>query len=258
MTKLPEKFGMGAPVRRLEDAALLTGRGRFVADLTPPGTLHAAVLRSPVAHADFRIIDADAAREFPGVHLVLTGDDIADIGPLPCRARPPQADGSEYFVPHRPALAQGRVRHVGEPVAFIVADSVDIAKSAAELVEIDWSPLPVAVGTGRALDPETPVLWPERGSNLAFTIHHGDAAATDAAFSRATQIAEIEIVNNRVVTNYMEPRGVVAEYDATADKVTMTAGSQGVHSMRAVIAEMFDLPAEGVRVVTPDVGGGFG
>ncbi|MEZ5840734.1 MAG: xanthine dehydrogenase family protein molybdopterin-binding subunit [Hyphomicrobiales bacterium] len=255
---VPEKFGIGAAVRRKEDPALVTGNGRFVSDYLPEGTLHAFVLRSPYAHADFTIVDTAAAAAAAGVHLVLTAADIAGLGPLPCKAVLKQHDGSMPFVPARPVLADGRVRHIGEAIAFIVAESVDLAKSAAELVEVDWRPRAATVGMRAALD-GAGAVWPERPDNVAFEYRLGDAAATAEAFARAATVAEIELVNNRVVTNYLEPRGVVAEYDRDTGRWTITVGSQGGHSMRGIIAgDILKVDPARMRVVTPDVGGGFG
>ena len=253
-----EKFGMGAPVRRVEDTAFLTGHGRYVSDHAPAGMLHAFVLRSPMAHADFRFIDLETARTLAGVHLVLTHAEVEEIGPLPSRARPPLGEGEPLFVPEHPVLARGRVRHVGEPVAFIVADTPDIARSAAELIEIEWSVRAAVVETARALDAEAPSVWPEHGGNLAYVLHQGDREAAERAFRQAARIAEIELINNRVVANYLEPRGVVGEYDPESGRVTVTVCSQGVHSIRDILSEMLRMPAERLRVITPDVGGGFG
>ena len=149
------KFGIGAPVRRTEDPALITGRGCFVADVAAPGALHGYVLRSPVANGRFSIADLDAAREAPGVHLILTGEDVAQYGDLAPAAQEEQPDGSMPEHPPYPLICRGQVRHVGDAVAFIVADSVNAAKSAGELIDIDYEPLEAAVGTDTALDPAT-------------------------------------------------------------------------------------------------------
>lgn len=253
------KFGIGAPVRRKEDPAFLTGRGHFVADHTPAGTLHAYVLRSPMAHARFRITDIEAAQSAPGVHLVMTANDVADLGPLPCRGVARQSDGSLPEIPDHPVLCRDVVRYVGDAVAFVVADSVDNAKTAAELIEIDFDPLDATVDPARALSDDAVRVWPERTSNLAFDFLVGDREKTDRAFDTAERISRLRIVNNRVVANYMETRGCVAEYDAADDRLTLTVGSQGVHSMHAILANtVLRIAPEKLRVRTPDVGGGFG
>ncbi|GGE85295.1 xanthine dehydrogenase family protein molybdopterin-binding subunit [Stappia taiwanensis] len=256
---VPAKFGMGAPVRRQEDAALIVGKGRYVDDIQPEGALHGYVLRSAMAHARISLDGLDAARGAPGVALVLTAAEIGDLGPMPTKALVTQPDGSQNDVPHRPVLAVDTVRHIGEPIAYIVADSVNAAKSAAELIEIDYEPLEAVVETGDALSPGAPLVWPERGSNLAFTVERGDAAATEAAFAAAHKITRIEIVNNRLVANYMEPRGCIAENDAGSERYTLTVGTQGGHGLRDIVAgDILGIDPARLRVVTPDVGGGFG
>lgn len=255
----PLKFGIGAPVRRREDAALITGRGRYTGDVTPPDTLHAVMLRASVAHARFALSGVDAARAMPGVHLVWTAAEIADLGSLPCQARPTRADGSKVDPPRHPLLAEGVVRHVGEPIAFVVADSVNAARDAAEAIGVDYDALPVVVDTAGAVNPDAALVWPENGSNVAFETTRGDAAATEAAFARAARRVTVTLVNNRVVANYMETRAALGEYDAASGRWTLTAGTQGGHSVRDVIAKaILKVDPARLRVVTPDVGGGFG
>lgn len=254
-----KKFGMGAPVRRKEDAAFVTGHGHYVDDYRPEGTLYAYVLRSPVAHARFTLGDLTAAREAPGVKLVLTAADIADTNQMPTKAVMPQVDGTKHAVPPRPVLCSDTVRHVGDGIAFIVAETLNDAKSAAELIEVDYDPLDVVVSTAGALEPGAPLVWPEMGTNRAFTLGHGDKDKTDAAFAAAARVSRIEVTNNRLVANYMEPRGSVAEYDKSTGRWTLTVGTQGGHGIRDVIAEdILKIDPARLRVVTPDVGGGFG
>ncbi|MBA5777740.1 xanthine dehydrogenase family protein molybdopterin-binding subunit [Stappia sp. F7233] len=254
-----KKFGIGAPVRRKEDAALITGHGHYVDDYRPEGILHAYVLRSPMAHATFTLGDLSPAREAEGVHMVLTAADITDLKPMPTKAVMAQVDGTKHAVPNRPVLCTDTVRHVGDAIAFIVADTVDAAKSAAELIEIDFEPLPVIVETASAMSDDAPLVWPETGTNRAFTLGHGDKAKCDAAFARAAKVSRIEIVNNRLVANYMETRGCVAEFDKASGDYTLTVGTQGGHAVRDVIAEdILAIDPACLRVVTPDVGGGFG
>ena len=255
----PLKFGMGAPVRRKEDRTLVTGTGQFVDDFTPEGTLRAYVLRSSTAHARIKIGDLSAARGTPGVRLILTANDIKGLGGLPCKAKTSFLDGRPANPPPHPLLAIDTVRHVGDPIAFIVADDVASAKLAAEAIDVDYDPLDVVVDTRAAVEAGAPLVWPERGTNLAFDAAEGDKAATDAAFAKAARITRIEIVNNRLVANYMETRGIVAEYDAKADRWTLTLGTQGGHGMRDTIAkDMLKVDPKKIRVITPDVGGGFG
>ncbi len=248
------KFGFGQPLKRKEDAALVRGAGRFVADVAPEATLHAVVVRSPHAHARFAVHDVARVRAMKGVRLVLTHADIADLGPLPT---PGVIPGPDIKIPHYPILAKDVVRHVGDSVAFVVADTLAAAKDAADALTIDWQPLPHVIGALEALSPGAPQVWPDR-SNLSFETDMGDAQATRDAFAKAARIVETTIVNQRLVTNYMETRAVVAEYDG--ERYTLTLTSQGPHIMRDIIGvEVMKLRPEQMRVVTPaDVGGGFG
>jgi carbon-monoxide dehydrogenase large subunit len=253
------KFGMGAPVRRKEDDALVTGHGRYTDDVAPDGALRAYVLRSSMAHARIALGPLDDARSAPGVAMVMSAADIPELGLMPTKVVLTQTDGTRHAVPPRPVLATDTVRHVGEPVVLVVADTLANAKSAAELIEIDYDPLDAVVETGDALKPDAPLVWPETGTNVAFNYETGDAAATAAAFDKAHHVTRIEIVNNRLVCNYMEPRGCIAEYDAQTGRYTLTAGTQGGHGMRDIIAgDILGIGKDRLRVVTPDVGGGFG
>ena len=247
------KFGMGQPLTRKEDAPLLKGKGRYVDDVAPDGTLHAVVVRSPHAHARFTIHELDRVRAMPGVRLVLTGGDVADLEPMPCLGVLPgvETDVRPYLV-----LARDVVRYVGDAVAFVVADTLNKAKDAAEAVTVDWQPLPHIVGAVDALKDGAVSAW-DGQSNLAYQTEEGDAVATRRAFAQAARVIETTIVNQRLVTNYMDTRGVVAEYDG--HRYTLTLGSQGSHMIRDVIGGMvMKLPPERMRVITNDVGGGFG
>jgi len=248
------KFGFGQPLTRKEDDPLLRGAGRYIADVSPAKPLHAVVVRSPHAHARFRIGDLARVRALPGVRLVLTAADISALGPLPTPGVVPDVD---IKIPTYPILAKDVVRHVGDAVAFVVADTIDAAKDAAEAMEIDWQTLPHVVGAVAALKSGAPKVWAERPDNLAFATEVGDARATKEAFGKAARIVELTIVNQRLVTNYLDTRGVIAEYDG--DRYTLTLGSQGSHVIRDIIGgAVMNLPPEKMRVVTPDVGGGFG
>src|SRR5215831_13449940 len=247
------KFGFGQPLTRKEDDPLLRGGGRYIADVAPASPLHAIVVRSPHAHARFRIVSLERARKISGVHLVLTAGDVSALGPLPTPGVVPDV---EIKVPTYPILASDVVRHVGDAVAFVVADSVDIAKDAAEALEVDWQQLRHVIGAVNALKVGAPLVWSDRPGNVAFEIKVGDASATKEAFAKAAQIVELTIVNQRLVTNYLDTRGVIAEYDG--DRYTLTVSSQGSHTIRDIIAAVMNLPPQKMRVVTPDVGGGFG
>ena len=255
----PRKYGMGARVRRKEDKALVTGAGHFTDDYTPEGTLRAYVLRSSMGHARIKLGDLSAVQAMPGVRLVMTHADLGGVKGLPCKGKIRQVDGTHPRMPEHPLLCGDVVRHVGDPIVFIVADTLDQAKAASEAIEVDYDPLPAVTDMRAALEEGTPVVWPEYGSNVAFTCARGGKGATDAAMLRAARVSRIEIVNNRLVANYMETRGIVAEYDAEKDRYTLTLGTQGGHGMRDRIAkDILGIPASKVRVITPDVGGGFG
>ena len=250
------KFGVGQAVVRTEDEALLRGAGRYVSDHAPEGSLHGLVMRSPHAHARFRIVDAAKARSVAGVKLVLTGEDVKELGHMPCTVGVP---GQTMVVPPYPVIAQDKVRHVGDIVAFIAADTLDAARDAAERLEIDWQPLPHVIGAEAALARGAPQIWPERPGNLSFEVTFGDEGGTKAAFAKAAHVASLKIVNQRLVTNYLDTRAAIAEYDAARDFYTLTLGSQGPHAIREVIARrVLKISPEKMRVVTPYVGGGFG
>jgi carbon-monoxide dehydrogenase large subunit len=248
------KFGFGQPLTRKEDAPLLRGAGRYIADIAPANPLHAVVVRSPHAHARFRIVNTGRVREMSGVRLVLTAADIPALGPLPTPGVVPDL---EIKIPDYPILARDVVRHVGDAIAFVVADSLEQAKDAAEALEVDWQTLPHVIGAVAALQPGAPQVWDDRPGNLAFEVEAGDARATKDAFAKAARVVELTIVNQRLVTNYLDTRGAVAEYDG--ERYTLAVGSQGGNIIRDIIAiDVMKLPPEKMRVLTPDVGGGFG
>ena len=208
MAMQPVKFGFGQSVLRKEDDPLLRGRGRYIGDVAPHDTLHTVVLRSPYAHARFGI-DAAKARAMPGVRLVLTGSETANLGPLPCSVELPN---TRIDVPPYLVLARNEVRHVGDAVAFIVAETLEQAKDAAEAISVTWEELPHVIGTTAALRPGAPLVWPERKDNVVFDVSLGDKTATDRAFAAAAKIASLTVVNQRVVANFLDTRGVVADY----------------------------------------------
>ena len=253
------KFGAGQPVRRLEDDRLITGKGQYSDDIALPGTAHMVLLRSPHAHAKIRMIDALAAREAKGVIAVFTHKDIAEAGlqPLPCVAIMPNRDGTPMVIPARHALAKERVCHLGEPVAAVVAETAAQARDAAELINVDYDELPAVVDTTSALTAAP--IHPDTKSNIALDHELGDKAAVDAAFAKAAHVTTLKLVNQRVVVNAMEPRACLGAYDQAAGKYTLYTGSQGVHGMRGAIAKLiFGIEDAKLRVVTKDVGGGFG
>ncbi|QDZ01143.1 xanthine dehydrogenase family protein molybdopterin-binding subunit [Nitratireductor mangrovi] len=259
MTVLTPKFGMGASVLRVEDADFITGKGRYTDDISPESLLHGYVLRSPMANATFKITSAEAAKTAPGVHLVLTGADLGHLNDLKSPAMQRQPDGSRAPTRDIPILCRDHVRYVGDAIAFVVADSRALAQDAAEMIEVEFDDAEAVAATAGALDEGAPLVWPEAGSNRAFEYRLGDQAKADEAFSKASRFARIAFHNNRLVCNYMEPRAAIGEWRADEDRFVLTVGSQGVHSMRKIIAEqVFGLTSDKLRVVTPDVGGGFG
>ncbi len=250
---------LGQSVRRIEDARFLTGHGRFVEDFAVPGAAHGYVLRSPHANAMIERVDLAAARAAPGVLGVFTETDLAadGIGPLPCVAQVATVD--PMIVPPRHALARGRVRHVGDPVAFVVAESRNRACDAAELIEVDYRPLDAVTDASAALRAGAPRVWDEAPGNLCFRFQRGDKSATEAAFALAAHVVEIALVNNRVVPTPIEPRAAIGRYDADADVIRLLLTGQGVHGIRSQLARsVFHLPDERIQLTAPDVGGGFG
>ncbi|EAS48581.1 aerobic type carbon monoxide dehydrogenase [Aurantimonas manganoxydans SI85-9A1] len=258
MNVMTPKFGLGASVLRKEDDAFIRGEGHYTDDETRAGLLHAAVVRSPHAHARFTIGDLEAASSAPGVRMVLTHADIAELGEVPCLASPKQV-GGEPFRPHdAPVLCRDTVRHVGDAVAFVVAETAIQARDAAELIEIDYDVLD-AVPDLAAAKAGHVLAWDDRDGNIAGHMHEGDREKTEAAFAQAAHVTTLDLVQNRLVCNYMEVRSSVGEYDAESERYTLTTGSQGVHGMRDTLAtRVLKVGKDKIRVVTRDVGGGFG
>jgi aerobic carbon-monoxide dehydrogenase large subunit len=256
-----KQFGIGQPVRRVEDRRFITGHGKYVDDISRQRQAYAFMLRSPHAHARIGPIETAAALSTPGVLAVFTGEDLArdGIGTIPCLSALANRDGSPSVLPPYPAIACGRVRHVGNTVAMVVAESGAAARDAAELIAVDYEPLPAAVDTAHALDPGQPQVWDEAPGNLCFDWEIGDRAAVERAMAGARHRIAIELVNNRVVVNSMEPRGAIGEYDRGEDAYTLWSSTQGSHFIRNLLAEsVFRIPENRIRVVTRDVGGGFG
>jgi carbon-monoxide dehydrogenase large subunit len=247
---------IGQSLRRLEDARFLTGAGRYLDDIALPGLLHASVVRSPHAHAVIDAIDVSPARAAPGVAAILTAGDLAPdkLGPLPCTAQ--VATLAPMIVPPRFALAGERVRHVGEAVALVVAETMEAAREAADLVEVHYSPLPAVVDACTALTPDAPLLWDVAPGNISYRFQKGDRTAVDAAFAQAAHVVEIELVNNRLIVAPIETRGAIATVEN--DVLHLIVSGASVHGMRDILAGVFHLPPARLRVSAPDVGGGFG
>ncbi len=245
----------GRSLLRLEDARFLTGRGEYVEDITPPNTAWMHVVRSPHAHAVIDRIDGAAARAAPGVLGVFTAHDLRELGPLPCTV--PVASVAPMITPPRHALASERVRHVGDPVAFVVAASHEAARDAAELVAVDFNILPSVVDAPAALHSSAPQLWDEAPGNLSYHFQKGDASAVQSAFSAATHVVELELINNRIVISALETRGAIGSYES--NRFHLQFSGAGVHALQSQLADhVFHVPSEQMRVSCPDVGGGFG
>ena len=254
-------FGAGQAVRRLEDYRLLTGEGCYSDDVAAPGAARAVLVRSLHAHAEILGIDTHDAEGAPGVLGVFTAVDLAadGIGHIPCMAPVTGKGGSETIVPAHPLLAQGRVLHVGEPVVLVVAETLDQARDAAELVAVDYRELPFVIETAQAVDQASPQIWPEAPNNIAVDWETGDAAEVARAFDRAAHVTRLTLINNRIVVNPLEPRTALAEYDAKSGRFTLTTPSQGVHTIQNHLADhIFNMSKDRFHVITPDVGGGFG
>jgi len=256
-----DAFGIGQPVVRREDKRFITGAGCFTDDINLPGQVYGHILRSPHAHARIRAIDTSAAKTAPGVLAVYTIDDLdaEGYGEIPTQAKVPGRAGSEMFAPTRPILARGVVRYVGNPVAYVVAESDEEARDAAELIHVDYEDLPAVTDLKAAQEPDAPLLYPERGSNLCVDWESHDGAAVDAAFAKAARVVSLEFVNNRVVGSPMEPRVAIGEWDAETERYTLHSPTQGVIRVQnSLSANVLKVPKEQLRVVSPDVGGGFG
>ncbi len=254
-------FSIGQAVTRLEDPRLLRGQGRFLDDMVFGRQVHAAIVRSPHAHAEIRAIDTAPAMAAPSVHAVLTGADYrADgLGSIPSMPPYKKRDGSPMFVPDRPAIAVERVRNVGYPVAVVVAETAEQAKDAAELIDIDYAVLPAIVSAYAAAQPDAPQLYDDCPGNEAYFYEAGDAAATEAAFAKADHIVEQHLVINRVTANAMEPRGVVGEYDRGTGRYTLNCGFQRPYLFRSdIAATSLHIPETQLHLVTGDIGGSYG
>jgi aerobic carbon-monoxide dehydrogenase large subunit len=255
------RFGIGQAVRRVEDARFLKGAGCFVDDMTLPGQLHGVAVYSTHAHAGIRGVDASAAKAAPGVVLILVGADaITDkIGGLPPLFMPEDRGGPKGFRTRRPVLAHDVVRCVGDRVAFVVADTEARARDAADLIKVDYEPLPAVVSVEDAVQPGATTVWSECPDNVSFTLTFGDKAATDAAFAKARHVVSLKLENNRVAANSLEPRGALGLYEAATDTYTLYTSSQNPFGARQTLATgVFRKPMAKFRIVAPDVGGGFG
>jgi aerobic carbon-monoxide dehydrogenase large subunit len=250
---------IGQPVRRKEDYRFLTGAGRYTDDVNEHGQTWAYFLRSPHAHARIRGIDSSKAKTAKGVVAIFTGDDLTGVNGLPCGWLITGTDGKPMNEPPHPVLAQGKVRYVGDGVALVIAETLAQAKDAAELIAVDYEVLPAVVDPADALKSGAPLIHDGAPGNRCYTWALGDKAATDAAFTKAAHVTKLDIVNNRLIPNAIEPRAAVASYDRADESYTLYVTSQNPHVERLLMtAFVLGLPETKVRVIAPDVGGGFG
>ncbi len=254
-----EKFAVGQPVSRKEDPVLLRGEGRYSDDVNREGQLYGVMVRSRVAHGILRSIDAEAARDMPGVRAIITAADLdaAGIRNMPA-AGAKHRDGSPTPRPPQRPLATDRVRYVGEPIAMVVADTGKAAKDAAEAIFADIDQLPAVTSASAAAAPDAPLLHDEAPGNLVLDFHYGDSEKVAAAFAQAAHVTVLSIRNNRIVVCPMEPRSAIGEYDAETDRFTLRLGCQGVFGQRNLVSGILGIPVEKLRVLTGNVGGSFG
>jgi aerobic carbon-monoxide dehydrogenase large subunit len=254
MSQMMHKFGVGASALRKEDDSFLRGTGRYTDDIHVGGCLRGFVVRSPIANGAFKIGSLKQAKAAPGVRLILTGKDTAHLGALQSSKKPKGSAARDI-----PILCSKEVSHVGDAVAFVVADTLFQAQNASELIDIDWQPRAAVAFTARALDKDAPLAAKGLKSNLAYVERYGSASKTARAFAKAAHITRVAFHNNRLVPNYLETRAAIGEWNRLESRFVLTAGTQGVHNVRKNLAhKVFGIPKEQLRVVTPDVGGGFG
>src|SRR5437588_235246 len=252
---------IGMPVRRREDYRFITGQGTYTDDINRPGQLHAYILRSPHANAKIAGIDTSAAASAPGVVAAYTGKDMAAdaLGGLPCGWQIHSKDGSPMIEPPHPPLVSDRVRHVGDQVAVVIAESLAQARDAAELIQVDYVEEPAAIDSAAALQSGAPQVHSEAPGNLCYDWHLGDLAAVEAAFAKAARVIRLDLTNNRLVPNAMEPRAAIGEFNRATGEYTLYTTSQNPHVIRLLMgAFVLHIPEAKLRVVAPDVGGGFG
>ncbi len=253
------KFAIGQPVSRKEDPVLLRGEGRYSDDLNLPGQLHAIMVRSRNAHGMLRGVDRAAALAMPGVLGVFTAADLRQGGMQPMQSSSGKnRDGSPTPRPEQMALAEGKVRYVGDPVAMVVAETATQARDATEAVLLDIDPLPAVTAARAAATEGAPLVHDGVPGNLVMDYHHGDAAAVAAAFARAAHVTRLSISNSRIVVSALEPRSALAEFDADTGRYTLRVGCQGVFGLRSTLKDVLGVPVEQVRVLTGNVGGSFG
>ncbi len=256
-----ERYGIGQPVRRVEDLRFLTGKGVYLDDISEDGMAHMAIVRSTVAHAAIRSVDTAAAAAAPGVLTALTGNDweAEGLGDIPTRTPVKQKDGSAPFTPERRGLNAERVKFVGDEIAVIVAETPAQAREAADLVVVDYDPQSAVTDGRTALGQDAPAVWPQFSDNICVDFEGGDVAETDAALKAAAHVVRLDLNNNRVTAAPLETRGAIARHDTQSDSYTLICTTQNVHGNRNQMAkDIFDIEPEKIRLVAHDVGGGFG
>jgi carbon-monoxide dehydrogenase large subunit len=252
------KFAIGQPVRRTEDLTLVRGQGRYTDDISRLGQAHAVMVRSQEAHGIIRSVDIEVAKTMPGVLAVLTAADLAGYGGLKCTLPLKNRDGSPIHYVPRPALAGDKVRFVGDPIACVIAETVDQAKDAAEAVALDIEPLQPVLKSADAVEAGAPLVFDQIANNVALDYHYGDTAKVAEAFAKAKHVTRLETSNQRMIVASIEPRAAIGEFDAAANKWTLYSPSQGVHGLKTTLMDILGAPADKVRVVTGQVGGSFG
>jgi carbon-monoxide dehydrogenase large subunit len=255
------KFGIGQAVRRVEDQRFLIGQGRYVDDIVLPAMAHGVTVLSPHAHARIKRVDVSKAKSAPGVLAVLTGADVAaeKLGAMTAHLMPEDFGAPKGHRTFQPLLVSDKVRYVGDRVAFVVAETPAQARDAAELIEVDYEPLPAVINIEDAAKPDAPKVWEDNASgNNAFRLMFGNQEATDAAFAKAAHVVKLRVENNRLSPVSMEPRVAIGDYNAAEDFYTLYAASQNPHGVRMELSHIFHVPENQIRVISPDVGGGFG
>lgn len=251
--------GIGEAITRREDYRFLTGQGKYVDDINLMHQTHAWIVRSPYAHATINAVDTGNAADMPGVVAIYTSADFSEAGGVPCGWQVNNKDGSPMNEPKHPILAEGKVRHVGDPVVLVIAETRLQARNAAEAVVVDYNELPAVINMKAALEDDSPVMHDDVGSNLCFDWELGDKAATDAAFDNAHHVTRLDLVNNRLVANPIEPRSAIGDFDTSTGEYTLYTTSQNPHVIRLLMgAFVLNIPEHKLRVYAPDVGGGFG
>ena len=254
------KFGIGQPVLRDEDIKFISGKGLYTGDIYLENQTYMYVLRSNIAHGEIKNIDISEALNSEGVINIFIGKDLSEAGikDMPTNFKAKNKDDSDMFTPERSAIAIDIVRHVGDPIAIIIAETTEYAKNASELIDVDIEELPSVTSVSEAIKDDAPQVWNNTKNNLCFDWEMGEEEKANKAFENADTVVEIELINNRIVPNSMETRGAIASYDKESNKYELRCSSQGVHSIRDRVSELLNIEAKDLRVITTDVGGGFG